>query len=389
MDQVKTDEHGDAAAKQYEKRAVDKQFVVGSNVGAGGAWQLAAGMKEAAALTVSSSALASVGALSLNATGDVLIGGVQETRITDNASHHASSSTFTRSSNSSADYVASNTLIGSSVNAGAISVKAGNDVLITGSALTAQNELALMAGRDVVLASGQQVVDESHSAESKKSGFSLSPANGFGYSKSAQKQSGTASSTTQLGSTLSGGSVSAVAGRDLAVVASNVVADGAVVLAAARDVNIVSAQNLSDSASASSIKKSGSIGTAWQPAIGTVKTTEQGTSGSVTQAGSQVASLGGNVSIQAGERTTQTASNVLAPAGDISIVAKDVQINAGYDTTTSNSHSTYSKLALGGTVSIPVVSAVQGMQSVASAAKTAGNDRMTALAGVRRRGAPY
>lgn len=73
---------------------------------------------------------------------------------------------------------------------------------------------------------------------------------------------------------------------------------------------------------------------------------------------------------------------MLAPAGDTSIVAKDVQINAGHDTTTRNSHSTYSKVVLGGTVSIPVVSAVQGIQSLASAEKTAGNERMTAFAAV-------
>lgn len=381
MDQVKTNEHGDANARQYEKRAADNQTVVGSNVGAGGALQLSAGLTETAALAVSSSALAAVGNLSLNAAGNVNIGGVQENHVLDNASKSVSSSTFTKSSSSSTDYVASSTLVGSSVNAGAISVKAGNDVVVTGSALTAQEALTVVAGRDLIVASGQQTVVENHSAESRKSGFSVQPA-GFGYSKAEQKQNGTASSTTQLGSTLSGGTVTAVAGRDLSIVASNVVADGAVVLAATRDLNIVSAQNTSSSASDSSSKKSGWIGTAWQPSVGTVKTTEQGTSSSVTQAGSQVASLGGNVTLQAGETYRQTASNVLAPGGDITIVAKDVQIVAGYDTNTSNSQSTYSKTAIGGTVSIPVVSTVQGIQSLASAAKNAGSDRMTALAAV-------
>jgi filamentous hemagglutinin len=381
MDQVKTDQHGDASAKNYDKRAADDQTVVGSSVSAGGALQLAAGIKESAALTVSSSALASTGALSLSATGNVLIGGVQENHVIDNASKSASSSTFTKKSSSSTDYVASSTLVGSSVNAGAISVKAGNDVIVTGSALTAQDALAVIAGRDLVVESGQQTVNESHSAETKKSGFSVKPA-GFGYSKAEQQQNGTASSTTQLGSTLSGGTVTAVAGRDLSIVASNVVADGAVVLAATRDLNIVSAQNTSASTSDSSSKKSGSIGTAWQPSVGTVKTTEKGTSSSVTQAGSQVASLGGNVTLQAGETYRQTASNVAAPGGDIAIVAKDVQIVAAYDTSTSNSQSSYSKTAIGGTVSLPVVSTVQGIQGLASAAKNAGSGRMAALAAV-------
>jgi filamentous hemagglutinin len=257
MDQVKTDEHGD------EKRAADNQFVVGSKVGAGGALQLAAGINETAALTVSSSALAATGALSLNSTGNVVIGGVQEIHVLDNASKSASSSIFTKKSSNSTDYIASSTLVGSSVTAGTVSVKSGNDILITGSALTAQKELALVAGHDIVVASGQQVVDERHSAESKRSGFSLSPKDGIGFSKAQQQQNGTASSTTQLGSTISGGSVTAVAGRDLFIVASNVVADNAVVLAAARDGYIVSAQSTTDSSSASESKQSGLIGAAW------------------------------------------------------------------------------------------------------------------------------
>jgi filamentous hemagglutinin len=79
VDQIRTDEHGDAAAKQYDKRLADHQTVIGSNVGAGGTLQLAAGLKETAALTVSSSAVTAGKALFLSATGDVLIGGVQET----------------------------------------------------------------------------------------------------------------------------------------------------------------------------------------------------------------------------------------------------------------------------------------------------------------------
>jgi hypothetical protein len=54
-----------------------------------------------------------------------------------------------------------------------------------------------------------------------------------------------------------------VAGRDLFIVASNVVADNAVVLAAARDGYIVSAQSTTDSSSASESKQSGLIGAAW------------------------------------------------------------------------------------------------------------------------------
>jgi filamentous hemagglutinin len=73
---------------------------------------------------------------------------------------------------------------------------------------------------------------------------------------------------------------------------------------------------------------------------------------------------------------------VIAPGGNIAIIAKDVQITAGYDTASSDSRSTFSKTAVGMTVSVPIVSTVQGIASLASAAKQAGSDRMTALAAV-------
>ena len=58
-----------------------------------------------------------------------------------------------------------------------------------------------------------------------------------------------------------------------------------------------------------------------------------GGSSSVKQVGSQVASLGGDVMIQAGGAYTQTSSQVLAPKGDIAIVAKDVLINSAFGAT--------------------------------------------------------
>lgn len=379
-DEVKTDQHNNASSKRYDKRIHENQSVVGSSLAAGGDLQLRAGLNETASLNVSGSGIAAGGAVSLGATGDVNIGGVQENHLLDFAHHSESRSTFKKSSTTSSDYVASSTVIGSSISGGSVDIDAANDIKINASELVAEKTLTLAAGRDLAVTSAVQVDEERHSSERKKSGFSLSAADGVGYSKSNQQQNSSVNSTTQLGSTLSGESVVAIAGRDLSIQASNVVADGNIALAAARDLSILSARNTQESESASRSKKSGFIGTAWQPAIGTVKTTEDGTSHSITQAGSQVGSIGGNVSIEAGERYTQTASGVLAQGGDIAIHAKDVLINAANDTSDSTSHSTFSKVALGGTVNIPVVSAVQSAISLASAAKESGNDRMKALA---------
>ncbi len=72
----------------------------------------------------------------------------------------------------------------------------------------------------------------------------------------------------------------------------------------------------------------------------------------------------GNISLQAGETYQQTASDVLALEGDIHIQGKQVNIEAGYDQLSHSETRSANRTAVGGTVSIPVVNAIQGMQQV-------------------------
>ncbi|SFM59759.1 hemagglutinin repeat-containing protein, partial [Rugamonas rubra] len=191
---------------------------------------------------------------------------------------------------------------------------------------------------------------------------------------------GNGDTVRQIGSVLSGGSIAATSGRDTLVKASTVVADGKVSINAKGDLSIVSAADRDTGDYATSSKKSGTIGSNFQPAIGTVKTTTDGKHANSTQVGSQIASLGGDVELTAGGRYTQTASQVKAPGGDIAITAKDVLVNAGYSTTDSTDHMTYAKTAIGGTVSVPLINAVKGIKGMVDAGKTTKDSRMQALA---------
>ena len=176
--------------------------------------------------------------------------------------------------------------------------------------------------------------------------------------------------------------MSATSGRDTIFTGSTVVADKDIVIDAKRDLSIVSAEDSVDSESASSSKKSGSIGTRFQAAIGTVKTTNDGTAESVIQVGSQIASLGGNVTLKAGGQYTQTSSDITAPEGDISISAKDVLINAAMNTADSMAHQTYGKTAIGGSISVPLVDSLQSVGRMFSAGKDTTDGRMQTLAAV-------
>ena len=288
--------------------------------------------------------------------------------------------------------------VASTVSGDSIVLSAGNDLTVRGSNVTGKNDVSLYATNDVNIVAAEEKSSASNFAESKSS------ATGFGKltgatamfidpylgaalltSKSAM-QNADQTQTQVVGSSISGSNIDITSGRDTKVQGSIIVADANVDILAGRNLSVVSAQETQAQQAKSSSKTSGFIGSFWQPAIGTVKQTQDGKSDSVTQVGSQIASLGtngsGNVTLQAGEHYTQTASGVLAPKGDIDISAKNVLINEAYDVNNAEQRSTYSKVALGGTVSVPLISAVQGIQGMADAAKNTGDSRMKALAGI-------
>ena len=93
-------------------------------------------------------------------------------------------------------------------------VSAGNDLTVSGSQLVAQDQLSLSATRDVRIQSAEETSSQSSYYAQRKSGFSASVLSGVSYGKSAGAQNQTGQSTTQIGSTLSGGNVSIDAGRE-------------------------------------------------------------------------------------------------------------------------------------------------------------------------------
>ncbi|MDN2672281.1 filamentous hemagglutinin N-terminal domain-containing protein [Janthinobacterium sp. SUN026] len=323
------------------------------------------------------------GALGLVAGHDIsLVNGVATDSL-DVASKVKKSGTFSSKTTTTRDLVQTGTALGTSLTGNTVDIVAGHDLKVAGSSVLAHEAANLLAKNDISIESVGLDGKEIHSKEVKKSGT-------FGLSKSLTSQADDGRTVTQAGSAISGGSVTMVGGRDVAIKGSTVVADGNIDLTALRNLSIVSAENDKDTTSSSFSKKSGFIGSINQPAFGTVKTTSDGKSTGVAQVGSQIASLGGNVSLRAGETYTQTASEVLATGagasgglpGDISIVGKNVLIKEAYNSNTSEQHTTFSKVALGGTVNVPIVDAVKSIGSLAQAAEQTKDSRMQALAAV-------
>ncbi len=259
-----------------------------------------------------------------------------------------------------------------------IELKSSYDINLQAAALRAENEVKLTAANDVLIGTAEETLTSSQSKGSSKTGMTVT-----GWLSNTQKtQRSQQSSTQSIGSDISAGSIQINSGRDSVVEGSTLVADKNIGIDAGRNLEITSAENYASSSSKSGSKKVGEVGSWWQGATGIVKTKETSDNTSTRQSGSQIASLGGNISLSAGDHYTQSASQLVTPQGDIDIKAKHVDIEAGFDTLNSNKTASTSRTAIGGTVNIPLVDALRGIQQMGEAAQKTSDDRMVALAAV-------
>ncbi|WP_236189434.1 hemagglutinin repeat-containing protein [Pseudomonas paraglycinae] len=343
---------------------------VSSTVEAGSKLVVSAGQD----INLTGAKLNSDGTLLATAGRDINLLAAEDTYSQANAS---SKKGWTKSKSSSSE-VTQTRLNSTELSAKDIELKSDNDITLQAAALRAENEVKLTAANDVLIGAAQETQTSSQSKSSGKTGFSLS-----GELSSTQKsQHAQQSSTQNIGSDISAGSIQIKSGRDSVVEGSTLVADKNIGIDAGRNLEITSAENTQSSSSKSGSTKSGQIGSWWQPATGVVKTKETDQSNSTRQSGSQIASLGGNISLTAGDHYTQSASQLVTPEGDIDIKAKHVDIEAGFDTLNTNKTASTNRTAIGGTVSIPLVDALRGIQQMGEAAQKTSDDRMVALAAV-------
>jgi len=374
---------------------------VGTTIQAQGAVILKAGQDlSATAAQVTSTQ----GAVTLSAGRDVSLLAGESTVSVEEMAHRTKKSLLKKTTTTTYSKVDETGAIGTSLNGDTVTVLAKQDILLQGAQVKSEGLTTLDAGRDLLLQSAEQTRDSTSFSQTLKQASGLGSTLGKAMVLSGgpmetlmgtallTRQSGaqnqTQHVTESVGSSISAGSLVANAGRDIALQGATVVADSDVLMHAARNLTIGTAENTQEGSSSSSSKKSGFIGSAWQPAVGTVKQSSTGEQSSTTQTGSQVASLGGNVTLTAGERYTQTGSQVLAQkaadgtGGDIDILAKKVVIEAAQNSADSTQTSSFSKTALGGTVSVPIVSAVQSAIGAAEASGKTSDPRMQALAGM-------
>lgn len=257
--------------------------------------------------------------------------------------------------------------------AGRVNLSAGQDINAKAATIDAGKALSLSAGNDIQISAGQasQSLDEAHQHTSK----------GFLSSKTVTTRE-QRHSTTAVGSNLGGDTVAINAGRDIAVTGSHVVSDTGTTLQAGRDVTIAAAQETSSEQHYRKETKSGIFGGGGGIGftIGSRMQSADQTGTRTTAAASTVGSVGGDVNIIAGNAYQQVGSDVMAPKGDVNVVAKEVQIVEARETGSSATEQRFKQSGLSVSIGSPVISAIQAADNMADAARNTGSGRMQALA---------
>ncbi|WP_210453471.1 hemagglutinin repeat-containing protein [Pantoea ananatis] len=255
---------------------------------------------------------------------------------------------------------------------GSTTMVAGRDINTEATDVTAKQDIALQAGRDVNLNTATES-DYYYKEETKtKKGF---------LSKKTTHTIQEDSATNEKGTLLSGNNVSVKAGNDLLVKGSQVVGDGNVALDAGNNVDIAAATNTDSTWRFSETKKSGLMGTGGIGiSIGSSKSLQEMRDKGTTQSQSisTVGSTKGNVSVTAGKQLQVNGADLVA-GGNMALQGDSVTVTPGHDLRTHDERTEQRTsgltLALSGAVAEAVNSAVAAAQS----AKQQSDGRLAAL----------
>lgn len=269
---------------------------------------------------------------------------------------------------------ASSQEVGSTVQAkGNVALQAGRDLGVRASTVQSDSgTLTANATGQVRIEAGQtqQTVDEIHQSRSKSL---LS-------SKTTTKHD-TADNTLNQGSTLSAATVGVSGGQNIVVQGSSVVSDNGTTLNAQGNINVEAAQDRLSSTHSVSTRQSGLMGTGGGVGVSigsrqhVEDTQQQGTSAS----GSTVGATNGNVQISAGQRYSQTGSDVLAPQGSVDIAAQKVDITHAQESNQTTTQVRDKQTGVTLSVNNPVVNAAQTAHQMNKAGSQTQDSRMKAL----------
>jgi filamentous hemagglutinin len=263
--------------------------------------------------------------------------------------------------------------VGSTVfTAGDLSLAAGHDLSARAAAVTATGSLAAHAGNDLTITTGEAHLETETWHKSTKSGL---------LSKKTRERLDTLDQTTAISSLFSGDTVTLSAGHDLTIQGSAVVATNELTAVAGNDLVIETATETHaethyQKTSQSGLFGSGGIGFT----LGSRMLSADLQSEGVTALASTLGSVEGDLTLIAGHTYRQTGSDLLAPQGDIGVLAQSITIEEARETTRTSYETRAKQSGLSIALGSPAISAIQGIGQLADAAGDTQDSRMQALA---------
>ncbi|MBJ2157405.1 hemagglutinin repeat-containing protein [Variovorax sp. IB41] len=361
---------------------------IGSSIVGGGSVALVAGND----VNARAAEVAAAGTLAVAAGHDIRIDAGQASQAILTTTNSSRKTLTSKSSSSEIKAQADTTVLGSSFSGKDVVMSAGNDLVVRGSQVSAQNQLSLGAGRDVRIESAQEQSANGSVLKSSQSGLNGlkdSVLYGRGYSSSSSNQTQLSASTTQVGSTISGGSVSIDAGRDAQIIASNVLADKNIAITAGRNIDVLAAQDTSVSATASGGKSrsfSPSPGLAPRHTLySNMKGSEDGSGESSTAVTSLISANGGNLTMVAGLDSKYAGTgqgNITTEGADllaknkVSLSGNAVNLNASTDSGSSKHHAESKNHTIGAQLSGLVGGAITSAYDAAQESRKTDDSRL-------------
>lgn len=263
--------------------------------------------------------------------------------------------------------------IGTKISAkGDVSLEAGNKVALVGANINSQKGNIGMAAEQVHIKSGTASYLSDIATHTERDGT---------FSSKSKDQRDRFYESTAVASVLSGKTISVDADSDINISGSHLVADKELKLQAADNISVTSAEQRFEreqyiNEEESGLLSGGGIGFT----IGSQQLDVRDISKQTRHLSSEVASLEGNVSIDAGQNYRQQASNVMAVLGNIDITAEKVDIESATEINTREHTTEFSQSGLSISITNPVISAVQTADQMVEAARETSDPRMRALA---------
>ncbi|MGF6373989.1 filamentous hemagglutinin [Paraburkholderia sp. RAU6.4a] len=264
---------------------------------------------------------------------------------------------------------------GGNATLGAVSTDTSKgNVTLTGSTLAAGTGAATIAASgDVTLNEAREEHDSYVATESKR---------GSAFHGSTTDTTQSTQANIGVASIVAGDTVNISAGKDLTVKGSTVAGTNDVNLAAAGNVNITTSQDTQTTSTyyqkhESGFGTSGGVGIS----VGSKTQTDTTNTSQVTNTGSTVGSLAGNLSIVAGNDLHVTGSDLIA-AKNVTGTGANVIIDAATDTTQYDESHAVKQSGFTLAVKAPVIDAISNAVDQTHAASNSKDDRAAALHGM-------